>query len=179
MPTNERCRIEKLDPALHDREGFSCGAALIDNFLTLSAKKQQDAEMVRMRVLLPVAGTKVLGFHVLNAHSLAEGETPASLAKKAPRHGRFPVAYLSMIGVDASVQGRARGEMLLLDAMRQIATAAEPIGTAAAVLDILNDGNSYSMEKRAAFYTRFGFTPFPDAPSRMFLPMHVLRQFIV
>ena len=126
MPANElhRYRIENFDPALHDREGFSCGSAPIDNFLALNAKKQQNAEMVRVRVLLPEAGTKVLGFHVLNAHSLAEGESPAALAKKAPRHGRVPVAYLSMIGVDASVQGRALGEMLLLDAMQQIATAA-------------------------------------------------------
>ena len=180
MPANEphRYRIENFDPALHAREGFSCGAAPINNFIALSAKKQQNAEMVRVRVLLPEAGTKVLGFHALNAHSLDEGESPAALAKKAPRHGRVPVAYLSMIGVDVSVQGRALGEMLLLDAMQQIATAAELIGTAAAVLDILNDGNANSMEKRAAFYRRFGFTPFPDAPNRMFLPMNVLRQFI-
>jgi ribosomal protein S18 acetylase RimI-like enzyme len=173
-----RYRIENFDPALHDRDGFSCGAAPIDNFLALNAKKQQNAEMVRVRVLLPDTGDKVLGFHVLNAHSLAEGETPASLAKKAPRHGRVPVAYLSMIGIDASVQGRALGEMLLLDALRQIAQASELIGTAAAVLDVLNDGNSDLMEKRSAFYRRFGFTPFPDEPNRMFLPMNVLRQFI-
>jgi ribosomal protein S18 acetylase RimI-like enzyme len=180
MPTNDihRYRIENFDPALHDRDGFSCGAASIDNFLALSAKKQQNAEMVRVRVLLPETGAKVLGFHVLNAHSLAEGETPASLAKKAPRHGRVPVAYLSMIGVDLSVQGRALGEMLLMDALRQIAQASELIGTAAAVLDILNDGNAETSQKRAVFYRRFGFTPFPDDPNRMFLPMNVLRQFI-
>ena len=180
MPTTKLhfYRIENFDPALHDREGFSCGAAQIDNFLTFNAKKHQNAEMVRIRVLLPESGSKVLGFHVLNAHSLDAGEAPAALAKKAPGHGRVPVAYVSMIGVDVSVQGRALGEMLLMDALRQIAQASELIGTAGAILDILNDGNIVTSEKRAVFYRRFGFTSFPDDPNRMFLPMNVLRQFI-
>jgi ribosomal protein S18 acetylase RimI-like enzyme len=178
MPTTELhfYRIENFDPALHDREGFSCGAAQIDNFLIFNAKKQQNAEMVR--VLLPEAGSKVLGFHVLNAHSLDAGEAPAALAKRAPGHGRVPVAYVSTIGVDVSVQGRALGEMLLMDALRQIAQASELIGTAAAVLDILNDGNTETLQRRATFYRRFGFTQFPDDPNRKFLPMNVLRQFI-
>jgi ribosomal protein S18 acetylase RimI-like enzyme len=180
MPTTELhlYRIENFDPALHEREGFSCGATQIDNFLIFNAKKQQNAEMVRVRVLLPEAGSKVLGFHVLNAHSLDAGEAPAALAKKTPGHGRVPVAYVSMIGVDVSVQGRALGEMLLMDALRQIAQASKLIGTAAAVLDILNDGNTETSQKRAVFYRRFGFTPFPDDPNRMFLPMNVLQQFI-
>ena len=180
MPTTEfgGYRIDSFDPALHDREGFSCGVAQIDNFLALNAKKQQNAEMVRVRVLLRENDNKVLGFHVLNAHSLDAGEAPAALAKRAPRHARVPVAYLSMIGIDLSVQGQSLGEMLLMDALQQISRAAAHIGTAAAVLDITNDGDASAFEKRARYYQRFGFQHFSEQPNRMFLPVNVLRQFI-
>ena len=180
MQTTEfdRYFIYPFDPALHDREGFSCGVAQIDNFLALNAKKQQNADMVRVRVLLRENEKKVLGFHVLNAHSLDAGEAPEALSKRAPRHGRVPVAYLSMIGIDASFQGQSLGEVLLMDALQQISRAAALIGTAAAVLDISDDGDKNAFEKRARYYRRFGFNHFPEQPNRMFLPVNVLRQLI-
>lgn len=36
-------RIELFDPARHDRAGFVCGVDRLDNYLKLSAKKQQKA----------------------------------------------------------------------------------------------------------------------------------------
>jgi hypothetical protein len=180
MPTNDdfHYRVAAYDPAVHDREDFSCGVAQIDNFISLNAKKQQNADMVRVRVLLREPEARVLGFHVLNAHSLDAGELPEALAKRAPRHGRVPVAYLSMIGIDLSVQGQALGELLLMDTFQQIARAAALIGTAAAVLDITNDGDTAALQKRARYYARFGFKHFPEQPNRMFVPMAILRQII-
>jgi hypothetical protein len=55
-------RIASFDPALHERAGFCSGAASIDNFLILTAKKQQNADMIRVRVLTSEESNRVLGF---------------------------------------------------------------------------------------------------------------------
>ena len=168
--------IASFDPALHDRASFCSGVASIDNFLILTAKKQQNADMVRVRVLTSDTSNRVLGYYVLNAHSIDAGELPDEIGRKAPHHQRVPAAYVSMIGVDLSMQGRGLGHMLLSNALRQILKAADLVATAVIVLDILDDGDIAAIAKRAHYYRRFGFQEFPRQKSRMFLPMTLARR---
>ena len=169
-------RISSFDPALHERADFDSGVASIDNYLILTAKKQQNADMVRVRVLTSEESNRVLGFYVLNAHSIDAGDLPDEIGRKAPQHRRVPAAYVSMIGVDLSMQGKGLGHMLLSNALRQILQAADLVATAVIVLDILDDGDVAAIGKRARYYSRFGFREFPAQKSRMYLPMALARN---
>ena len=42
--------IKLFDPGRHDRSGFSCGTDRLDNFLPLSARKQQKDDCTRALV---------------------------------------------------------------------------------------------------------------------------------
>jgi Acetyltransferase (GNAT) family len=169
-------RIEDFDPALHDRESFCSGVSSIDNFLKLTAKKQQNADMVRVRVMTDELSKIVLGYYVLNAHSIDAEDLPDEIGRKAPQHRRVPAAYISMIGVDLTKQGEGLGFILLANALRQVLKASEFVATAVIVLDILNDGDAAAIDKRERYYKRFGFLEFPGLKSRMFLPMATARK---
>jgi ribosomal protein S18 acetylase RimI-like enzyme len=169
-------RIADFDPALHDRAEFGSGVISIDNFLKLTAKKQQHADMVRVRVMTEETSNRVLGFYVLNAHSIDAGDLPDEIGRKAPRHRHVPAAYISMIGVDLAKQGEGLGFILLANALRQILKASELVATAVVVLDILDDGDVIAIGKRKKYYRRFGFLEFPGQKSRMFLPMALARK---
>ena len=46
----QRISIEPLDPRRHDRTGFSCGTARLDNFLKRTARKHQAGDFTRVWV---------------------------------------------------------------------------------------------------------------------------------
>ncbi|MBX3579598.1 MAG: GNAT family N-acetyltransferase [Rhizobiaceae bacterium] len=177
-PADRVYDIQPFDPQRHDRTGFSCGVAQVDNFLRLTAKKQQKDDLVRVRVLVARGDDSVLGFHAINAHSVQAGEIGGRYEKTAPRHGNVPAAYIAMIGVHATLRGQSLGKVLLVDALQQISRAASTVGTAVVVLDILDDGDAEATARRATYYRSFGFIEFPLQPRRMFLPLATVRDII-
>ena len=70
-----------------------------------------------------------------------------------------PGAYLSMVGVDLSVQGRGLGRALLVDALRRIEADSRTLGIKAIVLDVIDDGGADALLRRLRFYERLGFVP--------------------
>ncbi len=84
--------IEPFDPARHKRSGFSCGTERLDNFLRLSARKQQKDDFTRVFVAVEEGSPKILGYYALNAHAVATGELGADRPKRAPTPGQHPGA---------------------------------------------------------------------------------------
>ena len=114
-----RLVIEPLDTAKHDRAGFSCGIARLDNFLDRTARRQQAADFTRIRVATEDGKGAVLGYYALIAHALeANDDRPPEMARHAPRSGSILAVYLSMIAVDERHQGRGMGRILLADRRR-------------------------------------------------------------
>lgn len=167
--------IEPFDPAKHDRTAFSCGTAQIDNFLRLSAKKQQKGGFTRIWVAVIPGRTEVVGYYAINSHGIEGEDLPKALTKNAPNHGYIPAAYISTIGVTADFQGRGLGQVLLADALKRIARLSDQIGITVVVLDVLQDGDDEATEKRRQFYEGFGFIPFVSRPLRMYLPIKTVR----
>ncbi len=163
-----RYRIARFDPQTHDRAGFSCGIDRLDNFLKLTAKKQQTGDFTRVFVATAPDGAAVLGYYAVNAHSLLGDALPEAITRRAPPHG-VPAAYLSMIAVSAAHQGRGLGRILLVDALKRLAAVSDDLGLKAVVLDVLEDGGADAFERRLAFYERMGFRSFPSRRGRMFL----------
>ena len=167
--------IEPLDPTKHDRAAFSCGSTNIDNFLKQTAKKQQKDGFTRVWVAVPTGGTKILGYYAMNTHAIEIEDLPESY-KKRLRHDHVPAAYISMLGVDQTCQGRGLGTTLLMNAFKKILVIAKTVGIHAVVLDVLDDKDDKAISKRIKFYKSFGFTPFSDHPLRMYITVKTIEQ---
>ena len=182
--------IQSFAPNRHERSGFRSGVARIDNFLKRTSRKHQAGDFARIWVACRPGGQQVLGYYAINAHALEVHDLPPALTKGAPRHGSVPGAYLSMVGVDVSVQGHGLGRALVVDALRRIEAASRTIGIKAVVLDVIDDGaigikavvldviddgGAGALARRMRFYGKLGFVSFPSRPTRMFIAMATVR----
>ncbi len=173
-PQETRLIIEPFDPEKHDRAAFSCGVEQVDNFFKKTANKLAKAGNVRVFVMVG-AGGEVVGFYAINAHAVDYQDLPKPFARSRPRHGSIPAAYISMIGVDQRHAGNGYGGDLLVDALGRIAHAAESLGIAVVVLDVLDDGDHALTTRRRKLYEGYGFTPFSSDPLRLFLPVATIQ----
>lgn len=169
--------IEPLDPAKHDRAAFSCGVEQVDNFFKKTANKLVKADNLRVFVMTDPDGA-LIGFYGLNVHSVDYTELPAKYARTRPGHGNIPAAYISMIGVDRRFAGHGFGGDLLVDALDRIALAAENLGIAVVILDVLECGDPELVGKRKRLYASYGFLPLPSNELRLFLPLATVRQLL-
>ncbi len=173
----ERFTIEPLDPQRHDRAAFSCGVEQVDNFFKRTANKLAAANNLRVFVMTSPAG-EVMGFYALNAHAVDYTELPDRYARTRPGHGSIPAAFISMIGVDRSHQGKGYGGDLLVDGLHRIAHAAASIGIAVVMLDVLDCGHPDRVARRKALYEGYGFTALPSNPLRLFLPLATVMALV-
>lgn len=140
-------------------------------------KLHATAGNLRVFVLTTPAGD-LIGFYALNAHAVDYSDLPAKYARTRPGHGSIPAAYISMIGIDSRHQGKGYGGDLLVDGLRRIASAADSIGIAVVMLDVLDCGDPAKTAKRKALYEGYGFTPLPSNPLRLFLPVATVRDLL-
>ncbi|RUS65284.1 GNAT family N-acetyltransferase [Pseudorhodobacter sp. E13] len=169
--------IEPFDPEKHDRAAFSCGVEQVDNYFQKTANKLARADNVRLFVMVDPAGT-VIGFYALNAHAVQFTDLPTKFARTRPSHGNIPAAYISMIGRDMKFRGGGFGSDLLVDALRRIAVAADAIGVAVVMLDVLDCGDPERVARRKALYESYGFHSLVSNPLRLFLPLSTVRILI-
>ncbi len=167
--------IEPFDPARHDRAGFSCGVAAVDNYFKKTAKKLAEAGNVRLFVMVS-ADQALIGFYAINAHAVDYRDLPKRFARARPGNGTIPAAFIAMIGRDERYSGAGFGADLLVDALRRIAQAADSFGLAVALLDALDCGNPVRTGRRRALYESYGFQPLPSNPTRPFLPLNAIRE---
>lgn len=172
-----RFTIEPFDPARHDRTAFSCGIEQVDNYFRKTANKLVKADNVRLYVMTAQDGA-VVGFYSVNAHSVDYQDLPKRFERARPSHGNIPAAYISMIGRDERYRGHRYGGVLLIDALTRIADAADSLGIAIVMLDVLDCGDPERVTRRKALYEEFGFIPLQSDPLRMYLPLTTVRQLL-
>jgi ribosomal protein S18 acetylase RimI-like enzyme len=176
-PVSGRNTIEPFDPDKHDRTAFSCGVDQVDNYFKKTANKLAQADNVRLYVMV-TPDAELVGFYSLNAHSIDYGDLPTKYARTRPGHGQIPAAYISMIGVDRRFAGQGYGGDLLVDGLTRIARAADQVGIAVVVLDVLDCGDPDVVARRLKLYTGYGFAPLPSRPLRLFLPIATVRAML-
>jgi GNAT superfamily N-acetyltransferase len=161
--------VEPFDPARHKRGEFSSGVASIDNYLKLTARKHQDANIAAVFVIVDEA-EEIIGYFALKAMQIDASELGGAIdAKLVARHREVPATLLSMLGVDQSYQGQGIGKMLLADALRRSLAASKLVASQCIVLDVLDDADA---ARRAAFYEALGFAPCTvSGKARMYLTM--------
>ena len=155
--------IKEIEPlGKHDRAGFSCGIASLDDWFRLRAGQDEKRNVARVFVAIDDRG-EIVGFYSLSSFTLDIADLPSGYAKRLPRYDAIPAALIGRLARDEKVRGEGVGDLLLADAIRRIIGAARSLAVFAIVVDATN-------EKAAAFYRDFGFTPFPNRPLRLFMP---------
>lgn len=155
---------QPLDPARHDRAGFSCGVAELDDYLRRFAVQHRRKGVGNVYVLVDsVAPGLVLGYYTLGAAQVdAAGLTDAD-RKRLPR---YPVACFRMgrLACRADRRGQELGKLLIGCAVERCLHARKQVGAYALIVDAKNPAAK-------AFYQHYGFTPCTDAPMTLYLPL--------
>lgn len=156
-------RIELL-AARHRREGFDCGGAALNGFLTQQAGQQQRRGVGKTYVALDA--DRVVGFVTLSAGQVATEQLPAHL--KLPRYP-IPVLRIGRLAVDRRDQGQGVGQDLLAFALTLALEFSAKVGLYAVVVDAKD-------ERAATFYRRLGFQSVQDNDLCLFLPLSKLAK---
>jgi GNAT superfamily N-acetyltransferase len=160
-------RIELLSSE-HDRSGFSCGRATLDQFLQQPAGQQAKRDFSRTYVAVLPPASRVLGCYSLSAGAFDLSILPEAERRKLPRHP-VPVAHLGRLAVDQSAQGQGLGAFLLLDAPARCERLADEIGLHAIEVQAIDAA-------ARSFYLKYGFEPLLDDVHHLYLPMKAVRK---
>jgi GNAT superfamily N-acetyltransferase len=145
----------------HDRTGFRCGQAELDDWFRRRASQDERRNVARVFVAIDDA-LGIVGFYSLSPFTLGFQDLPDEIARKLPRYDAIPAAVIGRLARDERVRGRGIGELLLADAIRRILCAGETLAIFAIVVEAKD-------ARAASFYEGFGFRPFPLHPNRLFL----------
>jgi GNAT superfamily N-acetyltransferase len=156
--------VEPLAPH-HDRAGFNCGNASLDDFIRAKARKENELGYCVVFVLTDRPGSPLIaGYYTLSSSSVSLTGIDAATRKKLPRYPDVPTALLGRLARDLRFRGDATGELLLLDALKRASRSGKQVAAYAVSVDAI-DANA------AAFYQRFGFSPLAGHSNRLYLPM--------
>lgn len=155
----------------HDRDGFDCGRAELNDFLRQYARQSHKLGSAKTFVAVETGNTRrVLGFYTVSPASLEYARTPAVLRKGLGRYD-VPVFRLARLAVDASLQGQGLGGQLLLAAGRRCLQVAAEVGGVALLIDAKD-------EEAAGWYEKFGAVRLEDEPLTLILPLATISAAI-
>jgi GNAT superfamily N-acetyltransferase len=161
--------VESLRPH-HDRPGFSCGNASLDDFIKTKARKEQELGFSAVFVAAADASSPaILGFYSLSSHSISVQGIPPQTRKRFPRYPVVPTTLLGRLATSITCRGQGLGEFLLLDALQRALVSSEQVGSYAVVVDAI-DASAES------FYRKYGFLESEERADRLYLPMESIRR---
>jgi len=163
-------RIEPLEPH-HDRPGFACGVASLDQYLHTQAGQDLRRKAASVFVLVDLRDPgAVLGYYTLAATAVPQGDIPAAARKHIPRYPLVSATLVGRLAVARALQDRGLGALLLADAWHRAFVSASSVGSSMLVVDAIS-------EEAAAFYAAYGFLRLPDT-RRLILPMVTIGRLL-
>ena len=153
---------QDFDPSRHDRSSFSCGVAVLDDYIKQLASQHRKKNIAAVRVLIDrSAPTLMLGYYTLSAATVEAREL--GNAKGLPRHA-IPCILLGRLAVDSRHQGQGVGGVLLAKAIVRCQQANDLVAAHALLVDAKDVAAAH-------FYKHFGFEPCIDDPRRLYLKL--------
>lgn len=154
----------------HDRKGFDCGQADLNEFLVKYARQAADSGASKTYVAVDDAdGVTILGFYTL---SPAQVEFDLAPERARPAGGgRHPVGgfRLGRLAVGHALQGQGLGGQLLIAAARRCIRASTQVGGSLLLID--------AKDQRAAdWYRSYGALEIPKMPRSLVLPYAVIIE---
>lgn len=150
----------------HDRQGFDCGEASLNLFLTNYARQNSEKGLGKTFVATRPDSSKVCGYYTLSSGSIDFDDVP----EKLPRYP-VPTAHLGRLAVDVSCHGLGLGELLLIDAFRRVMLVAEELGIYALEVYALNSS-------ARNFYLKYEFISLKDDEFHLYLPLKSIRKLV-
>lgn len=161
-------KVVLFEPRRHDRSGFACGHAGLDEYLKRYASQSLRHHLAQVYVAVDET-SRVLGYYTLSAASLSHEELPDGLARRLPKYP-VPAVLIGRMASDqrARADGLRVGSCLLIHALKQTLRAADTIGVQCVIVD--------SKPEAAGFYRRFGFLALKDDGLKLYLPTDTLKK---
>lgn len=156
--------ITLLDGKLHDRSGFSCGIAALDDYMHQRAGQHQRDGIATTHVLTDDAQpARVLGFCALSAAQLHLSELQPADLKRLPAYP-VPAMRMGRLAVSASEQGKGYGQLLLGHVVNLALSVRQTMGVRVLIVDAKD-------AQAVAFYERYGFRPTTSKALSLYLPI--------
>ena len=153
-----------FDPKRHDRTAFHSGEPLLDDYLRKYAQQQRAKGLSSVSVVVDdVNPSKILGYYTLSAAQVEVINLSLAEQNKLPRYP-VPCFRLGRLARDLDTKGTGMGDILLGLAVERCRKASASVAAYALIVDAKN-------ATAKAFYDRYGFMAFADAPLRMYLPI--------
>ncbi len=153
-----------LDSRRHDRAGFTCGVAALDDYLRRQASQHQRDGIATTHVLIDQSDpTRILGYCSLAAAQLHLHELQPDDRKPLPAYP-VPAIRVGRLAVSADEQGNGHGQLLVGHAVNCALRLRETLGVRVLLVDAKGDN-------AAAFYRNFGFSPTADAAMTLYLAL--------
>ena len=153
----------------HNRENFSCGKNLLDNYFWRQAKQDVKRKLSACFVLVNKETNKISGYYTLSSNSISNNIIPDSFKKKLPKsYLSIPTILLGRLAIDKEFQGKGIGKILLIDSLKRCFDTSDSIGAFAVIVNPLD----IDAER---FYEKYGFIKLPGS-GKMFLPMNTIKE---
>lgn len=153
-----------LDPERHDRAGFRCGVAQLDDYLLRFAAQQREKGVSSVFVLVDSATPElILGYYTLSAAQVDATELRESDRKKLPRYP-VPCFRMGRLACRTDRRGQGLGKLLIGCAVERCLQAREQVAAYAMIVDA-------KTKEAKAFYQHYGFAPCADTPMTLYLAL--------
>ena len=152
----------------HERAGFACGHAALDDFLKKYAGQYTRRKLGTTCVAVVAAQPPVLGYYTLAPSHFEFAHAPAELLKGLPRHP-VPSLLLARLAVTRSERGKGLGKYLLLDAFARCLRVSHEVALRAIEVEAIDD-------QAASFYAKYGFLPFPSDPHHLAIALETVQE---
>lgn len=135
---------------------FSCGDALLDNFIKVDVIKETKIKLSKCFIL--INDKKIIGYYTLSPFSIPKGKFSNKLRKKF-KYSDVPAYLLGRLAIDKQYQGRAYGERLVSDVVDRILNKVIP----APILCV------HSYDSAINFYKKYDFIEIPHETRPTFI----------
>jgi GNAT superfamily N-acetyltransferase len=155
----------------HNRKGFDCGQAELNQFLYSFARQSHERGAAKTFLAIDDGdGQTIHGYYSLSPASIEYALTPEIVRR---RLGRYDVGAfrLGRLATHVNVHGQGLGGQLLLAAGRRCLRVAAEVGGTVLLIDAKN-------ERVAAWYASFGALQLIDAPLTLVLPLDLIATAI-
>jgi GNAT superfamily N-acetyltransferase len=152
----------------HDRASFYSGVPELDDYLRLRAS-QHARRRVAAAFGMVDQEHRILCYYTLSAYSVRVTELPPDIARKLPKYPLIPATLLGRLAVSREYQGRKLGRLLLMDALYRSWKNSAQVASLEVVAEAID-------EAARTFYLHHEFTPLPQHPGKLLLPMQTIAR---
>ena len=155
-----------------DTKGFDCGDRSLNDYLRSYALKGDIGSVCRVFVAHDPAANpgKVLGYYAASFAQIVFEDVETNFEDSVPR-SPVPAMRIEKLARSADADGQGIGARLLKDALLRAVGANREMAVECVVVDAPRD-------ETAAFYRRYGFSPFMEEPRSLALAMGTVLQVV-